>query len=87
MIFTGFGFRNLGFPCILLVFGRRGSDARTDGRTDARTDAVSAPEPPPTHAGKKYAVRGDPPLTPIYTVYLGTDAVCYAIGENNESLA
>ena len=43
----------------------RPNTARTDARTDGRRLGARAPST--THAGKKYAVWGDPPLTPIWT--------------------
>ena len=57
-----------GWP--LRAWSRRegGGRGRTRGRTDARTDGrrLGTGAPPTTHTGKKYAVRGKPPLTPIY---------------------
>ena len=48
------------------------ADARTDGRTHGRRLGAGAPST--THTGKKYDVRGKPPLTPIRnTMFLFRD--------------
>ena len=43
---------------------RRAGRGRTHGRTHGRR--LGDRPPSTTHAGKKYAVRGKPPLTPIF---------------------